>query len=375
MAYHFTSPRTRGGNSADVETGYGAMKSKERHRLETNWLAKNLNVTIERYRPYFSTIVGVGLAIVVVIFVWWRMAGGSAARQAAAWSAFEGVVGTPISTRPMVDQSLTHLSQAAEEYAGTAMQKWANLAWADGQVFVASLDVLQNRDAAMAALDRAARGYQTAISSADDEELVNRARFGMARVHEMRNEPDKAREFYLMVEGGFAPLAKLRAEALAEEKTRKTLDWLATAEVPRSAARSGGGTPGGRTLLDVEDFALPDATGGTDPTKLDIDEMFKGIDLQLGTGAGESTDRYGTGEPTTGDGETTTGDEQSTPDDEKTATGENESTTGTEKTTTEGGGTAPGDEKTATEGGAVTPADQPVDNSATSDAAADQVEK
>jgi hypothetical protein len=109
------------------------------------------------------------------------------------------------------------------------------------------------------------------------------------------------------VQGGFATLAKRRAEALQEERTRRALVWLEGAEAPRPTAPRGPGMPGQRLPLDVDDLKLPGATGITDPAKnqFNIDEFLKDIG-NLGKDAGTSTERYPIGDAAkTGDGAST----------------------------------------------------------------------
>ncbi|MEX2316470.1 MAG: tetratricopeptide repeat protein [Pirellulales bacterium] len=293
------------------------MKSVERHKLETNWLAKHLNEWVEKVRPYSSTIAGIIVAIVVLMFGWSFISGASTTREKEAWNAFNTVVGGS-----MDEQSISELGTSVEEFSDTDMKDWGKVTWADGQVWTASRYMLQNREVAMSALDEAASKYQSVITSSSDQSLVDRSRFGLARVYEMRNEPDKARDEYLKVQGSFATIAQQRAEALAEEKTKETLNWLAHAVAPQVAAPRGPGIPGMRPPLDVQDITLPGAAGAADPTKteINIDELFKGLG-ELGKDAAQSTERYPTGEPKPGDAAAKS-DEKATPGQEKPASGE-----------------------------------------------------
>jgi hypothetical protein len=193
-------------------------------------------------------------------------------------------------------------------------------------VWTASQSIFQNRAAAMSALEQAASAYLGVIGSSNDEALVGRSHFGLARIHEMRNEPDKARDEYQKVQGSFAALAKQRAAALAEEKTKATLDWLAKAEATRAPAPRGPGIPGQRPPLDVDDIALPGATGATDPTKTDIniDELFKDIGA-LGKDADKdksSSDRYPAGDAAKEGEGTNKSSEKAAPGDEKATPGD-----------------------------------------------------
>jgi hypothetical protein len=274
------------------------MKSVQRHNLETNWLAKHLKVWIDRAEPYMSRIIGVVVAIVVVVLVWSWFAGSSASRQLEAWDLYNAVIGQ----QSLTAQTLTQLNRAAEEYQDTDMQQLADLTWADGQVWNSSRDILHDRKAALSVLDGAISTYQAIIDTSSNNRFVDRAHFGLARVYELRNEPGKAREEYLKVRSTYDALAKRRADELAKEKTKKTLEWLALAEAPRVAGPLGAGTPGQRPAFDVEDFALPAATGATPSAPAggtSVEDFLKGFD-QLGIGTGETTpDRYNLGEAPT----------------------------------------------------------------------------
>jgi hypothetical protein len=271
------------------------MKSAHRHQLETNALAQRLDVIIERMRPYAATAAGIVVAVVVLMFVWSYVSGSSAARQGAAWDAYHrGVAAMP--------PNLEQLRRSAEEYPGTKMQQLANITWADGQVYNAARDYFYNRDGALEALRRATSTYQGILQTSDDERLVNRAHLGLARVYEMQNELEKAREEYLKVRGGYETLAKQQAERLAKPETQEAYAWLSTARAPRPKAPSGPGTPGQRPEFTTGDIALPAETPDGDATEApgaaSVEEMLKGFDL--GFPKSDEADRYkeGDDEPT-----------------------------------------------------------------------------
>jgi hypothetical protein len=263
------------------------MKSAHRHQLETNALAQRLDVAIERFRPYASTVAGVIVAAVVLILIWSYVSRSSTARQGEAWDTFNQALGS-------VPPNLNELHQSAQEHPGTKMQQLADATWADGQVYFASENFVYNRSAAMEALDRATSAYQGILQTSNDERLVNRARLGLARVYEMRNELEKAREEYLKVRGGYEEYAKLQAKRLAEPETKDMYAWLAKTEPPRPRAPVGPGTPGQRPEFSAGELSLPGespesgAPGATDS----FEELLRGLrDLPS-----ESGDRYDAGE-------------------------------------------------------------------------------
>ncbi len=270
------------------------MKSAHRHELETNALAHRLEVALDRVRPYISTIVGTIAAVVILILFWSWFSSSSSSRHGEAWNQYHQAVS---SARP----DLNALHAFAEAHAGTEMQQLANITWADGQVFEASMNYFYNRGTAKEALNRATSAYAGIIRTSDNERLLNRAHLGMARVYEMQNEPEKARSEYEKVGGGYAEFAKRQIERLAKADTKETLDWLAKAEPPRTQPPTGPGMPGRHLEFSPGDLSLPESTQGTNvegsPTDTapatSFDEVLKGLRLDMP--AADETDRYDSG--------------------------------------------------------------------------------
>jgi predicted negative regulator of RcsB-dependent stress response len=247
------------------------MKSQHRHELETNWLAKRLAKWIDEIRPYSSTIVGVLIVAAILLFGFSYFAGSTASRQSEAWSAYHQAVE---GFYPNLDE----LRQSAEEHAGTAMQQWADVTWADGQVLTAAQYYLVNRSTANEALSRAAGTYRNLLEDTDDERIKGRAQFGLGRVYELRNELDKAREEYYAVRGGFEELAKLRAEQLADPQTVDSYAWLATAQAPLRTTPAGPGTPGQRPDFSAGGLDIPSSGEATTDGETGED-LFQGFEL------------------------------------------------------------------------------------------------
>ena len=269
------------------------MKSQHRHELETNWLAQHTAVFIERWRPYVPTILGVIAALAVLLFGYSFFSSANSQREADAWNTYNQAVSGMIPNLP-------ELRQAAAEYPDSPMQQWADLTWADGQVWMAARAYIQNRPAAMDVLNLAEGTYKSLLADSDDKRLTNRVHFGLGRVYELRNDLEQARAEYLKVEGDFKPLAEHRAEELAKAKVQETYGWLATAEPPRRTAPTGPGTPGQRPEFSAGDLDLPGGAGGTPEAtpgaEATTDDLFKGLGIPtLPTTPSQPDDRYGTG--------------------------------------------------------------------------------
>jgi hypothetical protein len=268
------------------------MKSEHRHQLETNVLAKRLDVIVERLRPYASTIAGVIVAIVIVMFLWSYFARSSSARQDQAWDAYNQAITEAV---PDIDQ----LRQAAQEYPGTRMQQLSDVTWADGQVLIAAQNYIYNRAAAKEAIEKALSAYRSVIQSSEDARLVNRAQLGIARALEIDGKPAEAREAYLEVKGAFQEYAKRQAERLGKPESTETYAWLATARPKLPRAPQGRGTPGVQPEFSVGDLSLPGAPDGTTnpaespPQGQSIEDLLKGLEIDFGAPTGD--DRYAPG--------------------------------------------------------------------------------
>jgi hypothetical protein len=263
------------------------MKSEHRHELETNALAKRLGVLVEKLRPYAPAVLGIVGVVLVGMVALTYINGASAARQGETWNAYNQAVEGLI-------PNLDRLKQAAEENAGTPAQLWANAAWADGQLWMACRAYVQNRPAAIEAANRARTVYESLLQSTTDEHLNNRAQFGLGRVYELRNEPDKAREHYLAVRGGFEDVAKARAEIITDEKSKDIYEWLASAQAPRRAAPTGAGTPGQRPDFSAGDLEMPNPDKGmpAESTPATGEELLKSFLPDEGK---DTKDRYPSG--------------------------------------------------------------------------------
>jgi hypothetical protein len=277
------------------------MKSAHRHELQTNALAQRLEVAIERVRPYGSTIVGTIAAIIIVILGWSYFSNSSTSKRGEAWNVYHQAVGA-------VPPNLNELHQFAQDYPGSQMQQMADITWADGQVFEASVNYLYNRSAAMKSLEQAANVYQSTLRTSDDERLANRAHLGMARIYEMRNDPVKAREEYLKVGGGYTEYAKAEAERLATPESKDTYAWLAKAEPVRTQPPAGPGRPGEQPEFSAGDLSLPDASQAAEGTgsnpadaATSFDEILKNFQLEKPTNDATTDPNSGTGLPVPGE--------------------------------------------------------------------------
>ncbi len=265
------------------------MKTERRHELESNALARRVDTIIEDLKPYASTVAGILAAVAVAILGWSYLSSSSSSRQAEAWNVYNQAI-------EGYYPNLNLLKTAAEENPGTAMQEFADVTWADGQVWMATREMLTRRSSADELLGKARGAYQSIIRTSNNDRVVNRARYGLAQVSEMQNEVDKAIEQYNSVQGAFAELAKARAKELGEAKTKEALSWLATAEAPRRMPPMGPGTPGQRPNFSADELSIPGAN--TSQSSEGIEKSFEDILKGIGNDikAGDTAERYAPGE-------------------------------------------------------------------------------
>ncbi len=219
------------------------MKTERRHDLETNELARKVTRWIETIKPYSTQLVGGAVLVLGIAFMSSMWGSISQSKEQAAWDAY--VLAFNFTGG---DIELMGLQKVAndEAYEGTAMQEWAYVTWADRQLILASHAYLIDRDSAQDRLRRVLGIYEQLASGAGDTNVMNRARFGLARVYEMQGKVEEARSQYALVEGELESIAADRATQLESESAQEAIAWLASAELPRRNLQNAPGVPGSR---------------------------------------------------------------------------------------------------------------------------------
>ena len=254
------------------------MKTERRHDLETNTLALKMTTMIETIKPYWNKLLGVVILLVAMLAVSSFINSQSKATEENAWAAYA-------KARNSTDPDLENIRKLteSEEFAGTRMQEWAHLTWADRQVLMAARIYLRDRGAAEDRL-RGARGiYETFANNAQDEQIRNRSRFGLGRIFEMLNKVEDAQREYSLVQGDLQPMASKRAEHLQSEGVKDVCEWLATAELPKPDITGGQGASGDRPEFNV---SIPQANDGARPGAKD-NPILDGFKIDGAEEAGE----------------------------------------------------------------------------------------
>jgi hypothetical protein len=252
------------------------MKAQHRHELETNTLAKELNTWGEKLRPHSSlllTAVAAVLGFYAVFSIWNSY---SSNREAAAWSAYQKSL-LDTGTVSDFEFKTVRRSAASDEHAGSRMQEWAYVVWADRQLRLAANEYLLNREKATDRIKSVATVYEETAANAYEAEVRSRARFGLARVRELQDRLDDARAEYAQVEGALQPLAAARLKELETggKEVEEAANWLATAELPKPVAPTGPGMPGVRPDFGAAPPSAEGAASPLDPSRT-LEEILGG---------------------------------------------------------------------------------------------------
>ncbi len=185
------------------------MKSEERHKLETNYLADHVGMTINSIRPYIKWIfIGLGVLFLLgLIYAWYQSA--NTQRNSKAWEEML-----------FADGDADQLTTIYEDHAKTAAAPWAKLRQADSQLSRAIEQVYLDRDQALELIKQAKRHYQSLIDESFDINLRFRAMLAMAKALETEGDREGAIENYRKVLS-----ANVGNEALVEE-VRRQVAWL-----------------------------------------------------------------------------------------------------------------------------------------------------
>jgi predicted negative regulator of RcsB-dependent stress response len=227
--------------------------------------AHQLELYVEQAGKYGWQILAGGVllaALAIAGYFYWQT---NHDRQAVAWSTYLAAM----SARDR-EQAL---QQVVLQFGDTDVGNWAQLSLGDANVTAAANNpaksVFANRDEALKVLDSAAASYNKVLSTARNPLMLSRARFGLARVHETRCQPEEAIKLYEQVAkenptGEIGIAAAKAAKRLQDPNTQEFMKWFAAYKPVKPAPIPGmGPVPGvnNRPTPDTPDVSLP---GGID---------------------------------------------------------------------------------------------------------------
>jgi hypothetical protein len=258
------------------------MKTERRHELAENTLAHEIDVWGHKIRPYTNLAIG-GLGVLLALYAAYGFwSNNRAARDQAAWYEYQKAL-----LAGDVELKQLQLVASSDEFAGSKMQDWAYISWADRQVLLAANQYFVDREAAKKRLTTVAGVYEQLADASFEPEVRTRARLGLARVNEMQDRLDEAKQEYARVEGALGEYAARRAKLLEDKRVADDCRWLATAALPKPVAPTGPGTPGFRPGFEATQPPTDDVQGSLNS------DAAKNLDEILGVlKTDEEGDRY-----------------------------------------------------------------------------------
>jgi len=336
------------------------MKTERRHELQQNELATQLNQAIGTVRPYSRLIVGVLIAVVVGLGVWWYWSAHNRASRAEQWNELL-LQGIPYRINLLEQQGGRYQpdfklleSLASEGPVGN----WALLVTGDIKLSSSEFELLTKREQGKEQLDAAIDAYRNLLARTTPEKdpvLQQVALWGIGRAQESLGQLDKAGESYQKLldtwpEGVYAQTAKVRLEAIKKQDTIAFYSELPRLVQNRSSAPSLFLPPPGESS---KDNGAVTGQGGLSDRKIDtelpesIDKPFSDLFQPLVPGVTPSpTATPDGGVPPTTDGSAEKTTPAATPEATKTGDAQSEQT-------------APTPDKTPTDPPAVNPGKAP----------------
>jgi len=208
------------------------MKTQRRHELQTNKLADEIGVYLQKVRPYQKPIL-YGLATVAVLGA--AVLYLSSTQQAKAGASWEDYFDA------MVDQQSDALNDVARQHEGSTAALWAQQAAGDLKLSNGAMMLFRDRDEARRNLKDAEKEFLAVEQDgARYPMLLQRARYGLAQVYESLCDVEKAREYYTKVaaaepNSALGRLAQQRHDQIAGKDAERWFAWFEK-QVPKPPA-------------------------------------------------------------------------------------------------------------------------------------------
>lgn len=234
------------------------MKTKRRHELQTNTLADEIGVYLQKIRPYQKQILYGAITIIVLAIAVLYISGQQQARAGASWEDY---------FTAMVEQRPEALDEVAQLHSGSPAALWARQAAGDMKLMTGANLLYQDRKTAVKNLRDAEQDFSAVEQAAAAYPmLLQRARYGLAQTHESLCEIDKARDYLEKVasaepDSALGQLARRRLDQLAGRDTERWFAWFEKQEPkpPAGAMPADGREP--QVPFDLSDLpAGPDAS-------------------------------------------------------------------------------------------------------------------
>ena len=229
------------------------MKTERRHELQENELAHLLVEQSTKAQPYVKILAGVTVLVAAVLIGWSYITSHSQAQQEAAWAAFYAATNTG-------DPS--EFRKVAETYPGTLASGWALESAGDLLLNNGVGDLFRDKEQAAKQMDAARSTFEAVINTFDDEMLIQRATFGLAKTYESMGDLAKATEIYESItkkwpNAEFTQAAADRLDAINRPQAKEWYAWLSEQKPVVNAASNPGAFGDLPVLPDSPDMSMP----------------------------------------------------------------------------------------------------------------------
>ena len=211
------------------------MKTERRHELQTNVLADTLGRWIVAVKPYTTVIVGAIAVAIIAVVAWGLLTQRAAAKQEQAWDEFNVAREVYLRTKSRggtdmeMVKAIGEIEAVIEDNKDTPVGYWAELMLGNHYLGKGVGELFSNRERARKTFAKAVTHYTQATES-DEQELKQRAYFGLGQAREGEGELDDAIKAYDAVvstwpEGPLSESAKQYSERLKKPATEEFYAW------------------------------------------------------------------------------------------------------------------------------------------------------
>ena len=266
------------------------MKTERRHELQTNVLADTLGRWITAVKPYSTVIVGSIAVVAIAMVAWSLLSQRAAAKQEQAWDDFNVARETYLRTKSRggtdmeMVKAVGDIETVVKKNQGTPVAYWAELMLGNHYLGKGVGELFSNRERARETFEKAVTHYTQATES-DEQELKQRAYFGLGQAREAKGDLEDAIKAYDAVvttwpEGPLSESAKQYSERLQKPDTKEFYAWYEKQD-PQGARLEEAADPL-KSVIDrdskaFDEFKIPGVDDDTKPSK-------KGDDDELDTG-------------------------------------------------------------------------------------------
>lgn len=245
------------------------MKAQHRHELQTNQLAELLEAQIDKVKPYTQAIIGVVVAAMVLLGVYFYLRHMDRSAEQAASDQLVAAI------QPGIDQ-IRDLQATIENHPDTQQATIAQLVMGEELLRAGADQLFTNKAEGNKNLGKAADAFLAAESGAKDQMLKAWALFGLGRAHESQGKLDQARKDYERLKkeypnSSLADDAEQHLKNLDKQSTKEFYDWFAKQDPRPVDLQREPGIPGQKPIFDLSDpTAIPSSSSNLNfPSSLD----------------------------------------------------------------------------------------------------------